>query len=407
MDDDNDGILDTVECTGSRLKFADISNWGYTDVGNTRTFSRIRLGDVTMTLRKTATGILNGSSRTRENLNRDPFTPRGDASRVVIQDYADVRGGTSVTYTATLDKPVDAIYFYAINWDNANTQFIGENHREEIISSGTEIRFDEKTRMFRDIRPGTGSNPTRDGYGVIKISSVDGSPLTTFTYKKVLNIMQRDNTRFTFAYYESVSCDADGDGIPNDLDLDSDNDGCPDAMEGGDNVTYADLVTADSNLTVGVGSSAANQNLANTPEGVNADGIPIIVNENPLVNTDNAIGQSLGSTIDAMVNGCFCYIPSKTDGTILNTNTGISALGRGVDNPDNWPMVRKGAWVALESKTKGFVPNRLTDAEIALIPSTDLVIGMMIYNKTQNCLQINIDGTASGWKCLEQQTCPQ
>ena len=102
----------------------------------------------------------------------------------------------------------------------------------------------------------------------------------------------------------------------------------------------------------------------------------------------------------------FCYKPAQTSGTILDTNHGITALGRaGADN-SNWPMVRKGAWTVLEAKTKGFVVNRLTDAQVSAIPSADLREGMMVYNITQDCLQINIDGTATGWRCFNTQTCP-
>ena len=102
----------------------------------------------------------------------------------------------------------------------------------------------------------------------------------------------------------------------------------------------------------------------------------------------------------------FCYKPAQTSGTILDTNHGITALGRaGADN-SNWPMVRKGAWTVLEAKTKGFVVNRLTDEQITAIPSADLKIGMMVYNVDQDCLQINIDGTATGWRCFNTQTCP-
>ena len=102
----------------------------------------------------------------------------------------------------------------------------------------------------------------------------------------------------------------------------------------------------------------------------------------------------------------FCYKPAQTSGTILDTNHGITALGRaGADN-SNWPMVRKGAWTILEAKTKGFVVNRLTDAQVSAIPSADLREGMMVYNITQDCLQINIDGTATGWRCFNTQTCP-
>ena len=101
-----------------------------------------------------------------------------------------------------------------------------------------------------------------------------------------------------------------------------------------------------------------------------------------------------------------CYKPAQTTGTTLDTNHGITALGRaGADN-GNWPMARKGAWTVLEAKTKGFVVNRLTDAQINAIPSADLREGMMVYNITQDCLQINIDGTATGWRCFNTQTCP-
>ena len=118
------------------------------------------------------------------------------------------------------------------------------------------------------------------------------------------------------------------------------------------------------------------------------------------------VGQGIGSAYNNSISSCFCYKPAQTSGTILDTNHGITALGRaGADN-SNWPMVRKGAWTALEAKTKGFVVNRLTDAQITDIPSADLREGMMVYNITQDCLQINIDGTATGWRCFNTQTCP-
>ncbi|MBB4807527.1 putative repeat protein (TIGR01451 family) [Chryseobacterium defluvii] len=103
-----------------------------------------------------------------------------------------------------------------------------------------------------------------------------------------------------------------------------------------------------------------------------------------------------------------CYKPAVTAGTVLNTPQGITSLGRaGADTAgNNWPMVRKGAWTVLEAKTKGFVLNRLTSAQITAIPSADLVEGMMVYNTTLDCLQVNTDGTAAGWACFNTQTCP-
>lgn len=102
-----------------------------------------------------------------------------------------------------------------------------------------------------------------------------------------------------------------------------------------------------------------------------------------------------------------CFKPGVVNaGSSLETQHGITALGRaGADN-GNWPKVRKGAWTVLESKTKGFVVNRLTDVQIAALPSSGLVEGMMVYNITQKCLMINIDGTSTGWRCYVVPTCP-
>ena len=100
-----------------------------------------------------------------------------------------------------------------------------------------------------------------------------------------------------------------------------------------------------------------------------------------------------------------CYKPGNFSSIGLPTNVGISTLQ--IDNSGNWPMVREGAWIALESDKKGFVPNRLTTAQITAIPAANLVEGMMVYNISLDCLQINIDGTATGWKCFNVQSCPE
>jgi hypothetical protein len=101
-----------------------------------------------------------------------------------------------------------------------------------------------------------------------------------------------------------------------------------------------------------------------------------------------------------------CYKPAVTVGNILSSDFGITSLSRADSGASNWPGARKGAWAVLESKNKGFVLNRLTDAQVAAIPQADLKEGMMVYNTTQHCLQVNIDGTAAGWKCFTTQTCP-
>lgn len=103
-----------------------------------------------------------------------------------------------------------------------------------------------------------------------------------------------------------------------------------------------------------------------------------------------------------------CYKPFATGGTVLDTNHGITALGRAGANNDNWPMVRKGAWTVLEAKTKGFVVNRIaTTAKVNAIPNA--VEGMMVYDEEADCLKIYTstdNGATFGWKCYNVQGCP-
>lgn len=122
--------------------------------------------------------------------------------------------------------------------------------------------------------------------------------------------------------------------------------------------------------------------------------------------TTNNCYSPVSSPVIVVTSSCVCYKPAVTAGTLQGATVGITALNRASANDGSWPNVRKGAWIALEAKTKGFVPNRLTSAQVAAIPATDLIEGMMVYNTDLNCLQINTNGTSSGWTCLSQQTCP-
>ncbi|WP_131724301.1 hypothetical protein [Chryseobacterium indologenes] len=107
-----------------------------------------------------------------------------------------------------------------------------------------------------------------------------------------------------------------------------------------------------------------------------------------------------------------CYKPGLIAGTALDTKMGITALGRAGVNADNWPMVRKGGWIALEAKTKGFVPNRVAfdaSGNPVGIPAANFVEGMMVYDTTNKCMKMYTlkEGDASmKWHCISTQTCP-
>ncbi|REC74321.1 hypothetical protein DRF60_17805 [Chryseobacterium elymi] len=205
---------------------------------------------------------------------------------------------------------------------------------------------------------------------------------------------------FLDGFEQCTTIDTDNDGIPNHLDLDSDNDGCLDALEGAAAITNSQLVNAGGSVTVGPGSTASNQNLCTGSSCIDVNGIPTIV---------GAAGQGIGDSQNASISsGCFCYKPAVLAGTVLDTKSGITALGRAGTDNSNWPMVRKGAWTALEAKTKGFVVNRIPlTAQVDAIATP--VEGMMVYDEEADCLKIYTttnNGTSFSWQCFNTQTCP-
>ena len=358
LDSDNDGILDIVECPQSVVDV----NFSVAN-GNSQTFSApaADLGFIfdVYTLDNSFTLNINGTNLTTSELQFQPN--QTDNVRFFNGD----RYGTGsipqiYTMTGTAANPLVRIIIHK----NGTVNMYGSK-----VSGGQLFPL----QLFNG---NTFNNITwnKTGSNTIILSQIIQGP----TY-----ITGRANG------VKNGFCDPDNDGISNQFDLDSDNDGCADALEGDENVTTSQLT-------------------ANRISGtVDDNGVPNLVNAGGAADIGGDQGQGIGEAYNAAFeSGCFCYKPAQTTGTALDTNHGITALGRaGADN-SNWPMVRKGAWTALEAKTKGFVINRLTDAQINAIPSADLREGMMVYNINQDCLQINIDGTATGWKCFNTQTCP-
>ncbi|MDM1299839.1 hypothetical protein HXZ94_15190 [Empedobacter falsenii] len=184
-------------------------------------------------------------------------------------------------------------------------------------------------------------------------------------------------------------CDSDGDGIPNELDLDSDRDGCPDAIEGAGNFSNSQLETASGVLSTQI----PNKNFGTTVDP--ATGIPTIVG--------NA-GQAAGNAYNAAINDCKCKKPAMTTGTALDTNVGVSTIGK----TTGWPQNRKGAFIALESQTKGLVISRMTTSQVDAISAPQE--GMMVYDTSIDCVKIyskdpGASSTTYSWKCFNVESC--
>ncbi|WP_159478403.1 hypothetical protein [Chryseobacterium sp. 18068] len=387
LDDDNDGVLDTTECTYP----ATPTNTSTSDIfavwSNATTAAGTNLAPTYLT----SVGSWTAGSGLTAAISSSAI----NVSNVNGSSLADAFGANEYLehpFTTTADN---YNWLYYIRTSSATANY----HWAMLISDDNFVTY---TILNIDmIRTATG----------ILVNDINDYQLTPSTAYKVRTYFWGATTlnfdEFTmFGYSE---CDTDNDGVPNRLDLDSDGDGCTDAIEAG---TAAQAGTGNTSAGTVVNTSGTQTGVANaivgnnTPAAYGANGF-----YNGIENNDTSTATYLGtytyaSAINAVISSCFCYRPAVTAGTILDTPQGITSLQRaGADN-DNWPMVRKGAWTALESKTKGFVPNRLTNQQITDIPAANLIEGMMVYNSDANCLYINTDGTPTGWKCFNTQACP-
>lgn len=300
-------------------------------------------------------------------------------------------GGTNTTFTAT--ELIGAMYidingnifgnsddgtgFYQFN----KITGISTKISESIAASGNDGANCPSTTIY----PGDLSVTKDDG----KTTYVPG---TTNTY----TIVVKNNSPFGVVNAQVV------DNVPA---------GIPAA-----NVTYTAVAsTGSTNNVVGTQTGAINDLVSLPVDGTVTYTVIIIIPPTftgnlantvtvtpPINSSDSNIANNTATDIDFSL---VCYKPAATGGTITETKHGITALGRaGVEN-GNWPMVRNNAWTALESKTKGFVINRIsTTAAIVALPNP--VEGMMVYDEEADCLKINTDGTSGGWKCFNTQTCP-
>ena len=387
IDDDNDGILDTVECPNQFFWTGPIA------------FSSDS---------KTVTGSINGVgytftssqpvSSTTSVFQHNVFPP----SYGVPNNNPTIRNDAISTNVITFSQPmIDPVLVFASLGGGPTVPVVFDQPIEVLWStctgSGCIFVQNSSTQI-------TG----KEAYVILKVPGVHNSISFNYTVAETY-------VNFVFGASQTMACDTDGDGIPNRLDLDSDNDGCPDAIEGDENVTLNQLVFAGGNVTSGTGSTAPNKNLCASSACVDASGVPNLVNSGGAADIGGDEGQGLGTSQNSAVQppGCStCYKPSVTSGTTLNTTAGISALGRAGTGGDNWPMVRKGAWTALEAKTKGMVINRVAfdnTGNPVGISSSNFVEGMMAYDTTNNCLKVYTtkdNGTTYGWYCMENQTCP-
>lgn len=394
IDDDNDGILDTAE--------------GYSCATAAATKN---LSFVSHNIPAQGTSFCGGL--------QNSYTSAGPTG--YFKSENDITGTYTVNFTYTdLTVGLPAVFQYRYFFDNvdgnhgvtgsntSNSKLTGKVYLNNtlvrtITFQGTDYYSSGtwNSLFTYDFTPATAS-------GTVKLE------ITFERFNGYCNVIPEvgfDSAQIKQNTVTCTSVDTDGDGIPNHLDTDSDNDGCSDAKEAGviDYVavhggTYSPGTLNNPSATSSPETTVGN----NTPANYGANGFYTIIENNDTLSAVYNGTYTYSNATNAAVTACFpaCFKPAITAGTVLPTLYGITALGRAAENTGSWPGIRKGGWMAIEAKTKGFVPNRLTDGQITAIPAANLAEGMMVYNSTSDCLYINTDGTASGWKCFNTRTCP-
>jgi len=275
LDDDNDGVLDTVE--GNNFNVEEISETlPIGDLSNSTGLIRTVDGSV---------NILNGNSY---GVSTTPFNGTN-----YISFHTDLSGAREESFSIQLNEPLNAgellnISFQAITLDNG--QRVWDNSSKIHIAGGNSFG-DDSVNLY--ITPSTGNNS--EGW---KNYSFNYEAASTISHITIYNVS--DTNAESFVGIDNIivvtETDTDGDSIPNSLDLDSDGDGCPDAVEG-DGVFTKLLV--DSSIDGGnTGSSYTGVNygvIQNLGNDVDSNGVPTVASG----------GQGVGSALDS---GSSCII---------------------------------------------------------------------------------------------------
>ena len=301
LDDDNDGILDSVECGSSdRITGGTFATSG----DNTNSVSGWVVG---------GTYASSGpwtSATGRVNLNSNGLEFRRDANTITTlsQNLSSVFGSTvlrlnNLYWNRTAPNTTNTTFVFTVSYGGTvYARINGASNTPTITAmNGATVSHNTlQTITYGEPPNGTSSSPIN--FSITLPASVPSSGNLLFTFNAGSEPTQVND--FGFSSVQLFSCkDTDGDGIPDYLDLDSDNDGCPDAIEGTGSFTASDLVDSsmpggNTSATSGTFNSPIIQNLGNnvqTDPSLPRYGMPLIVT------TSQGVGTS--ATANPVVRG--------------------------------------------------------------------------------------------------------
>lgn len=174
-------------------------------------------------------------------------------------------------------------------------------------------------------------------------------------------------------------------------------------------IGYNSLYNANGTGNVGVGYSAGSRLSSGTYNLLlgRESGDYMTTGSNNII-----LGYQAGSNITTgsnnIVIGANAQVPSATTSNqlsignwIYGVNNGDIAIGATLKVGSNATTIDANSVLELESTTKGFVPPRMTTAQMNAI--TGALVGSVIYNTTLNCLH---QKTSSGWLSMCNSTSP-
>ena len=274
LDDDNDGILDTIEVGSiSKWEIPTTTSSG-TSLSDVATFTNV---GITATL---SVSTSNGSATLAGNASSDQIS--------FEEDYAQTITISSDTPLTDIDLVFNGLYTTSPDttmvgnlslelWDgtlisNASFNSVSGDGGFSIGSGTTTTPLATITKSGNTYAYNPVQGGTSQGYGILEIPSLENvtdpdKGLRSLSFE----VLPGANAIAVFGLLGAAIVDTDGDGIINSLDLDSDGDGCSDALEGDGGFTYADV---------------ENDTLTG---GLDANGVPLAA---------TAAGQAIGSSQD-------------------------------------------------------------------------------------------------------------
>ena len=333
LDDDNDGILDSVEnaSDSSTITSSDVT------IGNAT-------GNITDGCASATFNLVKNSSVGFGNLY--VFSIGGAGVEVVlprlgtISDDGDMANPDKYNYTFTVSPAANSIVEYVSLSPNINSPGTVMDTAIYTITwaGGTSAIVNDPDNQL---------SSHADGASIVSGAAI--KPSASISYNQKTWWVRIEATSFTIDFeastgdnipYEarnepigfgfSIACDTDVDGIPDYLDLDSDGDGCPDAVEGGTSTgdfTFTDLVTSSmdgGNVGTGTDPVLFNLGTSSNPDGTpNTDGDITTLNES----------QGIGTSQNPASNNCatdleLTKIVSSTSGgaAITTANVGDTII---------------------------------------------------------------------------------